>query len=251
MLWMAILYMNPMKTSIIGGHTGISVELQVIIGETADRSGRMEQEKINQCQKEVKKIYDQFDASHDWQHIERVMKNAKMILTQETADAFIVEMAVLLHDVSDPKYKKPDEDLETDLLDRLNLADKQQQHIQNVIASVSFKGGNGKPATSMEAKIVQDADRLDAIGAIGIARAFAYGGAKGRKLYDWNEKARTEMTEQQYREAQTSSVTHFYEKLLLLKDQMTTETGKQMAEERHEFMLSFLKQLQKETDGNK
>ena len=211
----------------------------------------MEMEKIEQCQNEVKKIYDLFDASHDWQHIERVMKNAKTILEQESADAFIVELAVLLHDVSDPKYKKPEEDLESDILDRLELRDDQRHHIQEVIGSVSFKGGNGKPAASIEAKIVQDADRLDAIGAIGIARAFAYGGAKGRKLYDWNEKARTEMTEQEYREAQPSSVTHFYEKLLLLKDQMTTETGKQMAEERHEFMLSFLKQLQTETDGNK
>ncbi|ANU10758.1 hypothetical protein A1A1_18512 [Planococcus antarcticus DSM 14505] len=211
----------------------------------------MDQEKIKQCRNDVKKIYEQFDASHDWQHIERVMKNAKTILEQEVADAFIVELAVLLHDVSDPKYKKPEEDLEREILDCLKLPEAQRQEIQDVIESVSFKGGNGKPATSVEAKIVQDADRLDAIGAIGIARAFAFGGAKGRKLYDWNENARTEMTEQQYREAQTSSVTHFYEKLLLLKDQMTTETGKQMAEERHEFMLSFLKQLQTETDGNK
>ncbi|MDJ0332533.1 HD domain-containing protein [Planococcus sp. S3-L1] len=211
----------------------------------------MDQEKIKQCRNEVKKIYEQFDASHDWQHIERVMKNAKMILQQETADAFIVELAVLLHDVSDPKYKKPEEDLERDILNRLELSDAQRQEIQKVIESVSFKGGNGKMATSIEAKIVQDADRLDAIGAIGIARAFAYGGAKGRKLYDWNEQARTKMTENEYREAQTSSVTHFYEKLLLLKDQMTTETGKHMAEERHEFMLIFLKQLQTETDGNK
>ncbi|AQU81051.1 phosphohydrolase [Planococcus faecalis] len=211
----------------------------------------MDQEKIKQCRNEVKKIYEQFDASHDWQHIERVMKNAKMILQQETADAFIVELAVLLHDVSDPKYKKPEEDLERDILNRLELSDAQRQEIQKVIESVSFKGGNGKMATSIEAKIVQDADRLDAIGAIGIARAFAYGGAKGRKLYDWNEQARTKMTENEYREAQTSSVTHFYEKLLLLKDQMTTVTGKHMAEERHEFMLIFLKQLQTETDGNK
>ena len=211
----------------------------------------MDQEKIRQCRNEVKKIYELFDASHDWQHIERVLKNAEIILEQERADAFIVELAVLLHDVSDPKYKKPEEDLEQDILNRLELPDAQRQRIQDVIASVSFKGGNGNLATSIEAKIVQDADRLDAIGAIGIARAFAYGGAKGRKLYDWNEKARTEMTEQEYREAQTSSVTHFYEKLLLLKDQMTTETGEQMAEERHEFMLSFLEQLQTETDGNK
>ncbi len=211
----------------------------------------MEQEKIRQCRNEVKKIYELFDASHDWQHIERVMKNAQAILENESADSYIVELAVLLHDVSDPKYKKPGEDLEQDILNRLELPDEQQKQIQEVIESVSFKGGNGKTAESIEAKVVQDADRLDAIGAIGIARAFAYGGAKGRRLYDWNEKPRTEMTEQQYRDAPTSSVTHFYEKLLLLKNQMTTETGKQMAEDRHEFMLSFLEQLQTETDGNK
>lgn len=111
---------------------------------------------------------------------------------------------------------------------------------------MSFNGGNELEATSLEAKIVRDADRLDAIGAIGIARTFAYGGAKGRKLYDKEEEARTTMSETEYRQKNTSSVTHFYEKLLLLKDLMVTEKGKQMALERHQFMESFLKQLQHE-----
>jgi uncharacterized protein len=211
----------------------------------------MNSEIIKDCRTQVKKIYARFDASHDWQHIERVMANAELLMKSESADALIVELAVLLHDVSDPKYKKEGEDLESEILASLELTEQQKRDIQAVIAAVSFKGGNGTAAASVEARIVQDADRLDAIGAIGIARTFSYGGAKDRKLYDWQEKARTQMTENDYRSKPVSSVTHFYEKLLLLKDRMNTETGKQMAEERHQFMLSFLKQLQKETDGNR
>ncbi|MBZ5202202.1 HD domain-containing protein [Planomicrobium chinense] len=206
---------------------------------------------IQQCETAVRKIYETYDASHDWQHIERVRSNAKLLLEQEQADAFIVELAVLLHDVSDPKYKKDGEDLETEILESLPLSMEQKNRIRNIIQSVSFKGGNGVRPSSVEAAIVQDADRLDAIGAIGIARTFAYGGAKGRKLYDWAEEPRTEMTEEEYRSKPTSSTTHFYEKLLLLKEHMNTPAGKQIAEERHQFMLSFLKQLIKETDGNK
>ena len=208
-------------------------------------------ETIQQCETAVRKIYETFDASHDWQHIERVRHNARLISQKEQADFFIVELAVLLHDVSDSKYKKADEDLETEILDSLPISAEQKEKIQVIIQSVSFKGGNGVRPSSVEAAIVQDADRLDAIGAIGIARTFAYGGAKGRKLYDWEEEPRLEMTEEEYRSKPTSSTTHFYEKLLLLKDRMNTETGKQIAEERHQFMLSFLKQLIKETDGNK
>ncbi|MGI2326995.1 HD domain-containing protein [Planococcus sp. YIM B11945] len=209
----------------------------------------MNRQTIEQCKTAVKAIYDTFDASHDWQHIERVMQNAKMILAEEQGDAFLVELAVLLHDVSDPKYRKDGEDLEKDILDRLNLSLEQKAAVESIIRSVSFKGGNGLTAETIEARIVQDADRLDAIGAIGIARTFAFGGAKGHKLYDWNEKPRTTMSEEEYRSVQKSSTTHFYEKLLLLKDRMSTDKGRQMAEERHQFMLSFLEQLQKETDG--
>lgn len=205
---------------------------------------------IEKCEAAVKEIYDTFDASHDWQHIERVMQNAKKILEHEKADAFLVELAVLLHDVSDPKYRKEGEDLETEIMDSLELPEKVKADIRSIIQSISFKGGHGVHADTIEAQIVQDADRLDAIGAIGIARTFAFGGAKDRKLYDWEEEPRKNMTEEEYRSKPTSSVTHFYEKLLLLKDRMTTDTGKQIAEERHRFMLSFLKQLHNETDGN-
>ncbi|BDH61461.1 phosphohydrolase [Lysinibacillus sp. PLM2] len=204
---------------------------------------------INQLKEKVENIYNQYDASHDFAHIERVIQNAEAILESEpTADRETVLVAVLLHDVSDKKYTD-NKNLENQLLDELPLTLEQQQQIREIIESVSFNGGNEKPAKTLEAKIVRDADRLDAIGAIGIARTFAYGGAKGRKLYDDAEEARMEMTEEEYRSKNTASVTHFYEKLLLLKDLMTTEKGKQMAEERHAFMLSFLQQLKKEREG--
>ncbi len=206
---------------------------------------------ILECEKAARQIYDTFDASHDWQHIERVRKNAAAILEHEKADSFLIDIAVLLHDVSDPKYIQDGEDPETAILNSLELTETQKQQVKAIIQSVSFKGGNGFAPATIEAEIVQDADRLDAIGAVGIARTFAYGGAKGRKLYDWQEKPRQEMTEEEYRSAPTSSATHFYEKLLLLKNTMNTATGKLIAEERHQFMLSFLEQLKKETDGNK
>lgn len=194
----------------------------------------------------VRDVYAQFDASHDFQHIERVYQNALAILQSEpTADAEVVKIAVLLHDVSDKKYTDSKEQ-EEQLIAELPLSEDKKQHIRDCIVQVSFNGGNELEATSLEAKIVRDADRLDAIGAIGIARTFAYGGAKGRKLYDKDEEARTNMSESEYRQKNTSSVTHFYEKLLLLKDLMVTEKGKQMALERHQFMESFLKQLQHE-----
>ncbi|WP_341201522.1 HD domain-containing protein [Planomicrobium okeanokoites] len=210
----------------------------------------MQKSILSKCKVKVKEVYDTFDASHDWQHIERVLANADRIMEKEAADPFIVELAILLHDVSDPKYKEGDSDPESEILDSLDLSVEQKSRITDIIRQVSFKGGNGEAPSSIEAKVVQDADRLDAIGAVGIARTFAYGGARGRKLYDWDEKPRNEMSEQKYRDKPTSSATHFYEKLLLLKNMMNTGTGRQIADERHQFMLSFLEQLKKETDGN-
>lgn len=204
---------------------------------------------VEKCKEKVVKIYNKMDASHDFQHIERVIANAEAILDKEpTANREIVLLAVLLHDVSDSKYTDTKEHEER-ILNELNLDEHNKQHIRDIIASVSFNGGNELEAKTIEAKIVRDADRLDAIGAVGIARTFAYGGAKGRKLYDEEEEARTDMSIEEYRSKSTASVTHFYEKLLLLKDLMVTEKGKQMAEERHAFMVSFLHQLQKERDG--
>ena len=206
-------------------------------------------ENVKKCTLLVKEIYDTMDASHDFQHIERVYKNAETILQSEPdADSEIVRLAVLLHDVSDAKYTDTKE-AEERILASLDLSEDKRNHIREVIASVSFNGGNELEAKTIEAKIVRDADRLDAIGAVGIARTFAYGGAKGRKLYDDAEEARFNMSVEEYRTKSTASVTHFYEKLLLLKDLMVTEKGRQMAEERHEFMVSFLRELKKERDG--
>jgi uncharacterized protein len=205
---------------------------------------------ISKCKELVRSIYDRMDASHDYQHIERVYRNAEAILeTEPEADGEIVRLAVLLHDVSDAKYADSKE-AEERILNALELTGEQRQHIRDIIASVSFNGGNELEARTIEARIVRDADRLDAIGAIGIARTFAYGGARGRKLYDETEVARTEMSAEEYRTKSTASVTHFYEKLLLLKDRMVTDKGRQMAEQRHAFMLAFLEQLRRELDGH-
>ncbi|MER1985067.1 MAG: HD domain-containing protein [Solibacillus sp.] len=206
-------------------------------------------EAIQLCETYVKEIYEKMDASHDFQHIERVYMNAEAILkTEPVANAKIVRLAVLLHDVSDAKYAADKSDEER-ILAALELTDEEVAHIKTVIAEVSFNGGNELPASSLEAKIVRDADRLDAIGAVGIARTFAYGGAKGRKLYDDAEEVRGAMSVEEYRTKSTASVTHFYEKLLLLKDLMVTPKGREMAEGRHVFMEQFLQQLKQERDG--
>ncbi|WP_019414365.1 HD domain-containing protein [Paenisporosarcina sp. TG20] len=204
---------------------------------------------IEKCESLVKNIYSQFDASHDFQHIERVRKNAQNISKEEGIVRHdLIELAVLLHDVSDVKYNgKEGKEKETAILNQLDLYPSDRQWIVDIIESVSFNGGNEKKAMTIEAKIVRDADRLDAIGAIGIARTFAYGGANGRKLYNWKESARVDMSEQEYRLKETSSVTHFYEKLLLLKGLMVTNTGKKLASQRHEYMLAFIDQLKMET----
>ncbi|QTD42128.1 HD domain-containing protein [Sporosarcina sp. Te-1] len=199
------------------------------------------------CEQKVHRIYEEFDASHDFDHIERVMRNAKAICqTIPEADTIIVQLAVLLHDIDDPKYRTADSQTPKDLLTSIGADFETIQRVIDAIDSVSFSGGQSKELKSIEGAIVRDADRLDAIGAIGIARTFAFGGAKGRKLYDKTETARLSMTEEEYRTKETASVTHFYEKLLLLKELMVTEEGKRLAEERHAFMVEFLAQLDRE-----
>ncbi|MCM3743064.1 HD domain-containing protein [Sporosarcina luteola] len=208
---------------------------------------------VRNVTEQVIDIYEQFDASHDYDHILRVMKNAEEIaLTFPEADLSVVRLAVLLHDIDDPKYRENGNVTPMELLRSARAADELTTKVLDTIRSVSFNGGNEEEIISIEGAIVRDADRLDAIGAIGIARTFAFGGARGRKLYDADEIARTEMSEDEYRSKDTASVTHFYEKLLLLKDLMVTAEGKRLAEERHEFMLDFLEQLKAETgfDGN-
>ena len=204
-------------------------------------------EVYNKCKKTAQKVYDSFDASHDYAHIQRVLKNAKEIVkTEPSADKAVIRLAVLLHDIDDAKYHSEANPSASEIL-RANGADRElAMKVLACIESVSFSGGNAKDLTSIEGSIVRDADRLDAIGAIGIARTFAFGGARSRKLYDTDEIVRENMSECEYRERGTASVTHFHEKLLLLKDLMVTEEGKRLAKERHIFMLAFLNQLDKE-----
>ncbi|MCZ8539959.1 HD domain-containing protein [Psychrobacillus psychrodurans] len=203
---------------------------------------------IQKCEQLVKLVYMHFDASHDFQHIERVRKNAFDIAdTEPSANREIIELAVLLHDVSDPKYSTVEKQEEDRIIQQLSLPDYKIEQVKAVIKAISFNGGHELEAETLEAKIVRDADRLDAIGAVGIARTFAYGGAKGRLLYDSDETPRDNMTVEEYRTKKTASVTHFYEKLLKLSDGMQTKKGKELAKERHEFMELFLENFRKET----
>jgi len=202
---------------------------------------------LEKCRQIVEGIYNQFDASHDFAHIERVLKNAEEILQQESAaNGEIVRLAVLLHDIDDAKYQTEGQLTASDIIRTIGASDDLSQQVLACIDSVSFSGGNAKELTSIEGGIVRDADRLDAIGAIGIARTFAFGGARGRKLYNASETVRGEMSEVEYRGKETASVTHFYEKLLLLKELMVTEEGKRLAQQRHDYMVGFLKQLERE-----
>lgn len=203
---------------------------------------------IELCENLVKDVYMHFDASHDFQHIERVRKNAFDIAdTEPIADREIIELAVLLHDVSDPKYSTAEKQEEERIIKQLNLSEEKIAKVKEVIKAISFNGGHEVKADTLEAKIVRDADRLDAIGAVGIARTFAYGGAKGRLLYDASETPRENMSVEEYRTKKTASVTHFYEKLLKLSEGMQTQKGKELAVERHAFMELFLENLRKET----
>lgn len=203
---------------------------------------------LEQCENLVKEVYMHFDASHDFQHIERVRKNAFDIAdTEPTADREMIELAVLLHDVSDPKYSSKEKLEEDRIIKQLNLSEEKIAQVKEIITAISFNGGQEVEAETIEAKIVRDADRLDAIGAVGIARTFAYGGAKGRLLYDAYETPRDNMSVEEYRTKKTASVTHFYEKLLKLSEGMQTKKGKELAIERHAFMELFLENLRKET----
>ncbi len=190
---------------------------------------------------------------HDWFHVDRVRRNALHICKEEQAgEAFIIEMAALLHDIPDEKLnesiEKGEEKLDT-YLKTISLTDIDKKHIKQIIGTISFKGGQNTALSTIEAEIVQDADRLDAIGAIGIARAFAYGGKKGQPIYDPSVKVRDEMSLEEYRKGKSTSIHHFYEKLLKLKDLLNTESARKMAESRQQMMDTFLEQFYQEWDG--
>ncbi|MGB5942119.1 MAG: HD domain-containing protein [Leeuwenhoekiella sp.] len=194
------------------------------------------------------------EGGHDWSHTLRVYNNALLIAKHETVDLLIVGLAALLHDISDAKFNGGDEKkgariAEAFLMEK-KLAPEKAAHVSKIIANVSFKGGTTERThNSTELDVVQDADRLDALGAVGIARTFNYGGFKNRKLYDPEIPPQMEQSPETYRKSESPTINHFYEKLLLLKDRMNTETGKKIAQERHDFMETFLDRFYAEWEG--
>jgi uncharacterized protein len=188
---------------------------------------------------------------HDFTHTQRVVRVARRIAASQGADLFITAMAALLHDVADWKFHKGSEEAGPKMartwLKKLGLDTGLIQIVSNIIREVSFKGAGVRTTPkSLEGQAVQDADRLDALGAIGIARAFAYGGFKGRLMYDPKVKPRRHLNFAQYKKSHGHTIGHFYEKLLLLKRRMNTPLGKKMARERHAYLAKYLKRFLKE-----
>ncbi len=189
------------------------------------------------------------EPGHDWFHIERVCRLAKFINKKEKADMFIVEMAALLHDISDYKFSESGEDIKNimDLLDDLDVDKKRKNMILEIIHHISFKGsGEKNKMKSPEGRIVQDADRLDALGAVGIARVFSFAGHKKNPYFDPSVRPQKNMKFKEYKKMKSPAINHFYEKLLLLKYQMNTKTARKIAEKRHKFMLAYLSKFLKE-----
>jgi uncharacterized protein len=217
----------------------------------------MNQEKIIQnAIAFVKEELKNAEGGHDWFHIERVFKNTVLIASDENVDIFVVSLAALLHDIADPKFYNGDETIApkmaAEFLKKEKVDTKTITHVLNIIKFISFKNSLSKTVkkfTSKELEVVQDADRLDAIGAIGIARCFNYGGFKNRALYNPAILPNLEMCKEEYKKSDAPTINHFYEKLLLLKDKMNTETGKRIATERHLFMETFLSQFYNEWNG--
>ncbi len=204
----------------------------------------------------VKSTLKNTEGGHDWFHIKRVWNNAKLIAKNENVNIFIVEIGALLHDIADSKFHNGDETigpkLACEFLESQQVSKEIISHIENIISNISFKGGNFEQTfTSPELNVIQDADRLDAIGAIGIARCFNYGGFKNRPLYNPEITPKLNQTKEEYKNSKAPTINHFYEKLLLLKDRMNTASGKKIAEERHQYMKDFLQQFYNEWDGVK
>ena len=202
----------------------------------------------------VKETLKEAEGGHDYFHIERVYKNALLIAKNEDVDEFIVSLGALLHDIADSKFYDGDETVGPKkaraFLEEQKVEEVIILHVEKIIENISFKGGNfNQKFKSLELDVVQDADRLDAIGAIGIARCFNYGGFKNRAMYDPVIAPNLNMTKEEYKKSTAPTINHFYEKLLLLKDKMNTKAGKKIAEERHKYMEDFLVQFYNEWNG--
>ena len=202
----------------------------------------------------VKQTLEGAEAGHDWFHTERVWKLAKEIQKLEGGNLQIIELSALLHDIADPKFYNGDENLALEISEKFLLNQKLEAEVIEkvlfVIKYISFKNRKEVPENPpLELKIVQDADRLDAIGAIGIARTFNFGGFKNNMMYHPDIKPNIDMSKEEYKAYKGTTINHFYEKLLLLKDKMSTSYAKKMAEETHQFMLLFLDRFYKEWEG--
>jgi uncharacterized protein len=209
---------------------------------------------IQKTESFVKQTLQNAESGHDWWHILRVWNNAKLIAQTEKVDLLIVELAALLHDIADSKFHNGDEEIgpktAADFLKSIEVEADVIEHVQQIIRNMSFKSSFDKQGfSSEEMKVVQDADRLDAIGAIGIARAFTYGGFKNREMYIPEIQPNFNLTKEAYKNSTAPTINHFYEKLLLLKDLMNTETAKKIAVKRHEFMELYLEQFAAEWNG--
>lgn len=204
----------------------------------------------------VKEKLENAEGGHDWFHIERVYKNSLLIAKDEDCDLTVVQLGALLHDIADSKFHDGDETVgprtARTFLESENVDEAIIQHVINIIENISFKGGNfEKKFNSIELEIVQDADRLDALGAIGIARCFNYGGFKNRALYNPDINPNLNMSKEEYKNSESPTLNHFYEKLLLLSAKMNTPTGKKIAQARHHYMEDFLSQFYAEWNGEK
>jgi len=215
-----------------------------------------EQDLIQKTAIFVKETLQNSESGHNWFHIERVWKNARHIGKTEPVNMLVVELAALLHDIADSKFYDGDETIGPKMARNFLAAEKVDEsiidHVVKIMENMSFRSGYDQPAfRSAELQVVQDADRLDAIGAIGIARCFNYGGFKNRKIFDPSILPNMKMTKEEYKTSSSPTINHFYEKLLLLKDRMNTKTGKRIALARHQFMEQYLEQFYSEWDGKR
>lgn len=213
---------------------------------------KKQQHLISEAERFCKSELEHDTSGHDWWHIHRVVQMAQRLALEEGADSFICTIAALLHDVADEKLN---DSKESGLLKVRNWLEEQQlqqdelEHIMEIISNMSYNGGTNPPMRTLEGQVVQDADRLDAIGAIAIARTFQYAGWKGHPIHDPNLPPRESMTAEEYRNGKTTAINHFYEKLLKLKDRVNTPSAKVIAEERHRYMQQYVERFYKEWDG--
>lgn len=209
---------------------------------------------INQTVEFVKQSLANAEGGHDWWHIYRVWKTAKHLAEDEKVDLFVVELGALLHDIADSKFHNGDESVgpkkAREFLSSQQVYEDVIVHVEQIISNISFKGGKeAQKFKSPELDVIQDADRMDAIGAIGIARTFNYGGHKNREIYNPEIEPNLNMTKEEYKNSTAPTINHFYEKLLILKERMNTKAGKAMAEQRHQFMEQYLDQFYREWEG--